>query len=373
MKTFLTALAIYLLAFLPPTFAHDCLDAKTAFSIAADGTDETTAIVDALEASATQCVYFGAGTYAFNPTTLDTFQTVPQIETAGQRLTVFKNLSPTSRMFEFAKHSATDLKTVLLTFGDLTIDQNGSTGDAIKVGAYWTRLYRIWVKNQAGAGIAFNLDGITQGVLEDLQVTNSSNCMRLYNTYYARIDQFGCERTTGIGVEIISSVSPSITGLYLDNGSNDGSLTGVPGNEIMKISSSLAVDIRSLSGEFADGGTLTPPQFIKVENSTVSITGGRINHTTSNGSKYIFYTINSDFRLQQFTWEEAKFAMVLIGGNGNIVARDIVTTGTVSGSGTRYGILNDTTAQRVEIENWINKGTVASNAYISATNSYIRP
>jgi len=356
-------------AFAVPSAAHDCLDAKTEFGIVANGTDETTAIVEALEASASECVYFGAGTYAFDPTTLDTFQTVPQIETAGMRLTVFKNLSASARMFEFAKHGPVDIKTAFMSFGGMTIHQNGSTGDAVKAEAMFTSLHDIWVYDQAGAGWAFNLHGITQGVLRNLQITSSSNCLRVSTTYYLRADQIGCERTSGIGVLIEHSTSPSITGLYLDNGSVAGPAAG----ELLKVYNSHSVDIRSLSGEFANGADLTPTYYMKIDASyNVNVTGGRVNHTSNNGSAYLFYVVNSDFRLQQFEWEESKPAMILIGGTGNIVARDITTTGTVSGS--RYGVANwDGTAQRVEIENWRDLGSPASNAYVSATTSYVRP
>lgn len=369
MMKHLSLVTALLLVMAAPALAHECLDAQADFGIAANGTDETTAIVTALEASALECVYFGAGTYAFDPTTLPAFESVPQIETAGMRLTVFKNLSATARMFEFAKHTATDFKTSFMSFGGLTIDQNGSTGTAVKAGAMFTSLQDIWVHGQAGAGWGFDLHGITQGVLRNLQITSSSNCLRLSTTYYLRADQIGCERTSGVGVLVEHSTGAVFTGLYLDNGSVAGPVAG----EVLKVYNSHSIDFDGLSGEFASGADLTPIWFIKIDVSTsVNVNGGRINHTSNNGSAYIFHVVNSDFRLAQFEWEESKLGMILIGGTGNIVARDITTTGTVSGS--RYGIANwDGPAQRVAIENWRDLGTPALNNYVSASVSYIRP
>lgn len=367
LKAFLSALLF--LALGHAAIATECVDAKSTYDIAADGTDETSEIVSALVAAVDGCVSFGPGVYAFDAAQLPTYQDVPIIETAGLRDTIFKNLSPTARMFEFAPHVGGDWKTSFLNFGGITIDQNGSSGDAIKAGAMMSRLHDIWVRNVTGAGWAFNLTGITEGVLDNLLATNVSNCLRLYTAYYVSSDQFGCERTTGIGVLVESSAAVSFTSLYLDN----GSVAGPSAYELLKVVSSSTVNFYNLSSEIGEAATLQPNWYYLLLNSkNVNIFGGRVNHYSNNGSHYLFYVDGSSFRTQGLEWHEHKIAMILIGGKGNIVARDTITTGVVPGS--RYGIANwDGIAPRVEIDNWQDLGTPALNNWVDAVTEYIRP
>lgn len=371
MKSFAKRLVLLIvligLGMVSHTTARDCADATTDFGVASDGSPDTTDILAALAATETQCVYFGYGTFAFDPTNLPVFDFVPLIETAGLRNTTFKNLSTSSRMFEFEKHDMPQLKSSFLDFGGFTIDQNGSTGDAIRVKAMFPHLHDIWVYGQAGAGWAFNVETATQGVLTNLQATASSNCLRVYLTYYLQVDHFGCERTTGVGILVELAASISFNSTYLDH----GSAAGPSAYELLKVVDSTA-NFYSLASEIGTAATLTPNWYFLVVDSTVNIFGGRLNHYSNHGSHYLFFVDGSSFRLQGFEWHESKYGMILVGGRGNIVARDIVTKGTFTGS--RYGIANWAgQATRVEIENWQDFGTPASNAYVSAATTYIRP
>lgn len=343
------------------------IDAKSAFSIIADGSDETTKIADALALAETGVqVHFGGG--VFGVADLPAMNKPPAITTSGIAHTTFKNLSPTSRMFEFEKHLAADLKTSFMDFGGFTLDQNGSTGDAIKVGAMFSRLDNIWIKGQCGAGWALNVEGPTLGLFGNLHISGCSNGVRVHGTYYPKFEHLSIERTTGIGMLLENCAAVDIGSLYLDH----GSIAGPAANELLKISSCVTVNIRHLTSEIGNGCTLTPNWFFKALNSkNVNIHGGRINHYSDHGSHYLFHSENSSLRLQGVEWEESKNAMILMGGTGNIVARDIITSGTVSGS--RYGVANwDGPATRVEIENWQDLGTPASHAYVSAAAAYIR-
>jgi len=342
------------------------IDAKAAFGILADGSDETTKIADAFTAAQTDPVYFGPGVYGVAD--LPSFTAPPIVRTANMLKTSFKNLSATSRMFEFEKHVGANLKTSFMDFGGFTIDQNGCTGGAIKVGAMFSRLDNIWIKGQRGAGWAVNIEGPTLGRFGNLHISDCSNGVRCHGTYYPRFDHLSIERTSGIGMLIESCAAVSIDSLYLDN----GSVAGPSAYELLKIVSSFTVNIGHLTSEIGPGAALTPNWYFKVLNSkNVNINGGRVNHYSNNGSHYLFHNENSSLRIQGIEWEESKPAIIFLGGNGNMAVRDIVTSGTTSGS--RHGVANwDGTAQRVEIENWQDTGQAAPHT-VNSTLSYVRP
>lgn len=346
------------------------INAKTAFAILADGSDETSKIADAFAAAMTEEVYFGPGVYG--TTGVPTFSKPPIIQTAGPAHTIFKNLSAGTRMFEFERSIVGDLKTSFATFGGFQLDQNGSDGAGIKIGAQYSNLRDIWFRNQGIGGFALDMVGPTLGQFSRLHFTTCANGIRAVNCYYPHFEQVSIERLNGHAMVLRNCAAVSADGLYLDHGPG-----GTQGNapEVLLIEDCSTVDISNLTSELAEGAALTAESYFQIRRSlNVNIRGGRVNHSANHGSKYLFHSDQSSIVLQGVEWQEERFGMVFLGGTGRMAARDIITGGGVDGSGSRYGILNaDGPAERVEVENWRDEGTPCNMQYISASAKFFRP
>ena len=155
------------------------IDAKQAFGIVADGSDETAKINQALAAATGEntgeLVYFPPGIYGCDG--LDVIDSAASFFGAGPRRTTFKNLSPTERLFEFSAGDpqTNPLGTAFSRVGGFSVDQNGSTGDGFRLNKMYSRLHDIWLKEQAGNGWAVNAKNCTLSrLMDDVHISRST-------------------------------------------------------------------------------------------------------------------------------------------------------------------------------------------------------
>src|SRR5687768_6440365 len=130
------------------------IDAKTQFSMLADGSDETTKINAAFAAALAdnEPLYFGPGVYGCGG--IDPLIGPVDFAGAGIRRTIFKQLSATDRMFEFQPGGGAGvLGSAFMRAENFTIDQNSKAGSAIRLNTQFNGLRNIWVKDhKSGSG-----------------------------------------------------------------------------------------------------------------------------------------------------------------------------------------------------------------------------
>lgn len=310
------------------------IDAKSVFSIAADGSDETAKVAAAFAAGThpdtEDEIYFGPGIYGVSGLP----PIAKQANFRGMRnRTFFKNLSSTVRLFEFQKQASGDLKTSYIKAGGFTILQEGCTASAITAGAQLTQLHDIAVQGQGGDAFAIDLDGTTLADVRNILVTGSNNGIRAKTVYYLRGDHWGVERLNGIGVLLDGVGEAVIDALYVDNKEASSS------KEALKIFESFSVHINGLSCEFHHVAPLSVPGYIGIFNSeNVNICGGRVNHTVPQ-SKYVFNLEGSAVSIRDFEWVETQNAMIFCGvaPSNRIASFERIRTN-ISATGSKYGV-----------------------------------
>jgi len=334
------------------------IDAKSAFGILADGSDETTKIAAALAAGGDTGtgdeVYFGPGIYGVN--NLPAIDRLVNFRGAGNNKTIFKNLSSTARMFEFVGLAGSDWNSAFALPGNFTIDQNGCTGNAVELNAMFSGLSDCWIKNQGGAGYGVKAKNMTQGQLKNVHVTGSTNGILLDTCYYPYLENCSVERSTGVGVRMVGCASVNASSLYLDHG-NAGSV-GSNSPELLQIEGCTTVNINGLACEMGTSSNLVPNRYFWVLNSSnVNFNGGRINQYASESSSYMFYSQGSSTRIRGFEWFENQATMIFAGVSGDnesIALEDITTY--LSSPGSRYGLgCWEGRTGRVRITNWTDR------------------
>lgn len=375
-----TIISVFALSFLLISQVESSgpIDAKSAYGIVADCSDETAKIDAAFAAAQTEEVYFGVG--CFGTTGVQTFNKPIATRTAGVALTVFKNLSANNRMFELARQAGGTLGTSFNNFGGFTINQNGSTGDGILGGAQYSSFRDITIHGQGGAGFAFNLSGATLATTQNLNVYQSSNCFKLTTIYYLDAGSWSCERSSGQGLVATSVVQLNMRSLYLDNG---GVISSTPAGALMSINSSFSVHIDNFSTEIGPAAPLGPLAFFQIQNSeNVTIGKSWISHyPASSQSKCLFMSDNSFLTLSSVEWTEsnpvttilacvggpsaqANFGFPNNAGNKVLAIRDLITN--LSGPGFIVGMWGGT-GSRFIAENWFHKGPVTPGTVIDAS------
>lgn len=307
------------------------IDAKQAFNIVADGSDETTKINQALAVAtgenAGELVYFPPGVYGCDG--LDVIDNVASFFGAGPRRTTFKNLSPDERLFEFSAGDpqTNPLGTAFSRVGGFSVDQNGSTGDGFRLNKMYSRLYDIWLKEQAGNGWAVNAKNCTLSrLMDDVHISRSTNGVFLDNCFYPRLSNVSIERTNGVALKSDGSIDVEIDHLYLDHG--PGGTTG-DAPELVQILNGDSLFIRGLTMELASAANLAPNRYMLFENfRSASVKGFRVNQYAAESSAYMFYAKDAGLSIESGQWYCDQHGMVFVGAEGDgsdLVLREIET------------------------------------------------
>lgn len=334
------------------------IDAKQAFNIIADGSNETAKINQALTAATGEntgeLIYFPPGIYGCDG--LDPIDNVASFFGAGPRRTEFKNLSPDQRLFEFkgGNPSGNPFGTAFSRVGGFSVDQNGSVGDGFQLNVMYSRLHNIWLRGQAGEGWAVNAKNCTLSrLMDDVHISTSSNGLFLDTCYYPRIVGCSVERTTGPAVKAVACADISFTDLYLDHGYTAS--TEAPAIELMQIFDTSTVRFSGLSMELAGGNNLVPNRYMHFKNSSnINVSSVRINHSAAESSSYMFYVEDGSLSIDKAEWFEYQSGMVFVGAKGTqtlLSLRDVVTYVNTTGSKHAIGCW-DGPIHRLVVNGW---------------------
>lgn len=334
------------------------VDAKQAFGIVADGSDETAKIRQAMEVAtgenSGEMVYFPPGIYGCDG--LDTIDNVASFFGAGPRRTKFKNLSPDTRLFEFRGSAQPgDMATSFLKVKGFSVDQNGCTADAFSLNTMYSRLEDIWITGQAGDGWAVNAKKCTLSkLMDDVHITRSTNGLLLDDCYYPRVLNSSIERTFGVGLKVIGCAEPAFDHLYVDHGPPDCASGHAP--ELVQIINSDAVQFNGLAMELSNGANLTPNRYMEFKNSDVQVRSARINQNGPESSAYMFWADNAQLSIDGAKWFEYQPAMVFVGGTGaetSLSLRGIEAYYSSPASPNRYAIgCWEGQIRKVEVNGW---------------------
>lgn len=331
------------------------IDAKIAFNIAADGSDETVKIAAALAAAGDtgtgEEVIFPPGMYGVNG--------VPPIAAhvvfrgVGPEKTFFKNLSATQPVFDLVRQAQGALNSSFSKIGGFTVLQNGCVGDAIRVNAQYSGIADVVVKGQRGAGFAYWMEGATIATMDGCHAFDCTNGLKAKDTHYLNAANGSIERTNGVGVDLEGCAVVNYDGLYLDNGSNP---TGYC-NELFKAKDCRTVLLPGFSCEIGPGATLTPNQYFSVmDTDNLAFDGARFSHYSGNPMHYLTYFDNSGVSMNDVEYVEAS-PMVFAGGKGaasRLSLRRVTTS--ITHTGSRFGVaLWDGAIGRITMDDWFDK------------------
>lgn len=362
------------------------IDAKSAFGILADGSDETTKINAAFAAAGGveegELLYFGPGIYGCDG--LDQLTGTRNFFGAGMRKTTFKNLSPNVRLFDFEPGTGPAYwGSSFMRASGFSIDQNGCSGSAIRLNVQYNGLRDVWVRNQGGGiggDYAINAVNATLCDLDNVHVSNSDNCLNLQTCYYVNGRNISLERQKGRALMATGCAQTQLDGLYVDHGNPSSVGCIVP--EMVLVNECTSFHISGLSTEIADAGTMIGNVPVAGEaparaymlfkhSRNINIHGGRINHSAVELSSYMMFFEDCSASLDGFEWYETKNGMILAGvsaSNKRLSVKHVDTYVTAPTS--RYGIGNwYGKTGRIRLEDWTDYAKLCSH-FIQAGDAY---
>lgn len=331
------------------------IDAKIAFNIAADGSDETAKITAALAAAGDTGtgdeVIFPPGMYGVNGMPPITANVV--FRGVGPEKTFFKNLSASQPAFDLVRQAPGVLNSSFSKIGGFTVLQNGCVGDAIRMNAQYSGIDDVVVWGQGGAGFAYRLEGATEATMERCHSFGGTNGLKAKDTHYFNLSACTIERTNGRGVDLEGCAVAELGGLYLDNGSSP---TGYS-DELFRAKDCRTVLLPGLSCEIGPGATLTPNQYFSViDTDNLVFSGARFSHYSGDTMHYVTYFDNSGVSMNDVEYVDCS-PMVFVGGKGaqsRLSVRRVTTN--ITHSGSRYGVaLWDGAIGRITMEDWFDK------------------
>lgn len=359
------------------------IDAKSAFNILADGSDETTKINAAFAAAggveAGELLYFGPGIYGCDG--LDQLTGVRNFIGAGMRKTTFKNLSPNVRLFDFQPgNGPSDWGSSFMRGERFSIDQNGCSAPAIKLNVQQNGLRDVWVKNQGGGrngSYAVECKNATHANLDNVHMLNCDNGLKLDTCYYVSGRNITIERQKGRALYAVNCAETTIGDMYIDNGNPAAIGNTVP--EMMLVQSCGNFSIGTLSTEIATAGTLDfnitfangerERAYILYDSAEAFQIGSfRVNHSAvDSGNAYIFYAKDSFGTVSNTEWYENQNSKTLFGcfpGNHMLAVENVITRNTATSG--RYGVgAWNGKSKMVSVKRWRNVNN-ACEVYIQA-------
>lgn len=356
------------------------IDAKSAFGILADGSDETAKINAAFAAANTakEKLHFGPGTYGWAGTA--PIDVCCDFEGEGEQSTIFKNLSDNVRFFDFRPASPGNLGSAFRKGSGFMIDQNGRTKSAIRLNTQFNKLHDVWIKDHKSGPqgeYALHLTNATLADLQNVHISNSDNCMAMVDSYYVNGRNMMIERQNGRALMAQNCAQTHFTGLYLDNGNPSSVGQTVP--EVMLINGCSSFVVSGFSAELANSGSLMnnvfePGQgdckayFLCKDSFNVSLTGVRVFHSAGSPPAYLFYSKDGSMFLTDNEWHEDTVNTIYAGCSSNNKQLSVVNMTThYSASGSKYGVAAFYgTPQSLTVKNWKHRAGVVTHHFGNA-------
>lgn len=359
------------------------VDAKSAFNIVADGSDETTKINNAIASvigqDAGETLYFGGGIYGCDG--LDAIPTTLTIDGAGPDKATFKNRSASARMFELeapVPNSGTRA-TAFSKFSGFGIDQNGCSAPAVESNTMYCALDWMWIRNQGGGRYGEAAVKVRKGThfsMRDVGITNSDNCLDVEDSLYFCGDNVTLERQKGRALRVDNCAQFNAKALYVDHGNPGAAGNDVP--EMAKFRGVSGLLINGLSSELAPGaGNLVNNVFMAGDDDRRayilfdSVESGEVigfapSHSAGGTSAILAAVESSTIAFSGTKWTEHHKDMILFYVNKNNIAftANNTTTRNNDQTGTVYGVAAwGGKSKRVMIKGWDNIETSIPATY----------
>ena len=318
-----------------------------------DSTDELEACKSACAAAGGGIIWIPAGTFCFDftasaPTFGWYFNFPCTIMGVGPEQSILKNLSATAAGVRCAGNN--------VNVHGLSIDQNGSSGNAYQAGGQYSDTRDVTIKNQGAGGWAFVLSGCTLSEYENINMYDCANgfLSSVTPSQYCRFFSCSVEVTTGTAVSLTSGVGHKFFGLYIEDGAAAGNMT-----RLINLDGCEDVDFYGLEWEMGTR-VLTDAEHVLITNpKNINFWGGRANQGLgSTPSKTIFKVAGTTTRgVHWMGWyfTSTKDNLVLFEVNGaatsyGITQRNITTN--LSGLNP-IGVQHTTAVIDSSVEDWV--------------------